>query len=1037
MNWQHTQGPEGGGVAPIYNNDSFAFYTDEFYLYRSADGIQWEQLPYGNLWPMAVSNDKLAALQGVGFGNYPNNRRFIVSYDQGVTWLEGTLPPTPTGGFTDMAVCSHGIYVPYGQGGYIFRSQDDGLTWDTIAPPGQYCYDIWAFEDRVYVQWGSRFYRLAVNGVDWELVSPGFSSGDHPFSMYISGNVRLFACENSLWSSQNNGQSWSKYNLPIHHNSLDRFVAVGSRIYKRGGNTRLLYTDDLGKTWKEAGFSYANITLDLATIGGRLLCSTYRHGVLHLNETTNTFEPAYQGLFSAAAYNLEAAGNYLWAGCGNGVFAYNLTNAVWENKAPLPLSNFYYNKVAVSPAGVIAVREAAYTNRIYLSNDTGNSWDTLYPYNPDWAYFTNLYWLGETLVFKGDFGQDVRTPDYGATWIQGPMPELAEFFNGKHYGLRYGKLVSSTNLGATWDAETTPVAGGYIRFVAFTPDRMFVWGSDSLGNLPMFMTADGLQWQYGGDGLPVDFVPDLEEDRHLVKMFKTGGKYYFFSPKIGLFASLDTCQTWLPVEYNRLITCADSTFFTGGFGGGVRKSAPPDIFGSLSSGIVFSDDNNNGQQDVGEAPMPGVQVTMLEPGAWYPYWFVQTRNDGSYTLGSTPGADDTLRVRVFSKYVEQINPPYYAVSSNANNRHFGVHFKQNITDLSVRLHAAGRPRPGFDLTTYVRVNNLGTVASDGVLSVMLDPQYQFTNATPPPTAVLGDSLVWQIAQLPVFQDDHITIRGVMNVQAPLGEPFKIAARITPGQTDYQLSDNEFLYCDTIVGSFDPNEKRVEPAEGLLAEEILAGKELYFTVHFQNTGTYQAERVRITDQLDTALNATTLRLVSASHDVTSFRLLPGNLLEVVFDQIFLPDSTSDEPGSHGFVTFAVQRNKVFRPQYVVRNKASIYFDFNDPIITNTVTSKVIPVSVSTETPPVVPPETSLLIVSPNPNSGDGFRVEPRTELFGSGELSVWSVSGVLQFRTTVTDLAKPVVVDGLALSKGAYWVVLTGEHGRIVGKMTVQ
>lgn len=750
INWQHTQGPEGGGYSSILYNDSFVFYSDEYYLYRTADGVQWEQLPYGNLWPMVATSDKLVALQGYNFGNHPNNRRLIVSYDQGTTWLEGTLPPTPTGMFHDMAVCSHGIYVPYGQGGHIFRSQDDGLTWDTIAPPGQYCYDIWAFEDRIYVQWGSRFYRLAANGTDWEVVSPSFPTGDHPFSMYVSGSTRLFASEYALWSSQNNSQSWSKFTIP-YHNSADNFVAVGSRIYKRGGASGLLYTDDQGKIWKDSGIPHDHNAADLATINGRLLCSTYNQGVLYLNETTNTLEPAYQGLFSATIYNLTASADQLWAACGNGVFAYNLTDAVWENKALLPLPVLYYNKVVVSPSGVIATKEAYSGNLVLLSKNAGNSWDTLLPTADPYVDIKNLYWLGETLVLKGYFGPNVRTADYGATWIQGLMPQTVAFFNGKYYGLTYpNKLVSSSNFGTTWDTETAP-ALKYMIHVLSTPDRLFVYGRDDTGNYRLYMTTNGSQWQHAGDGLPVvNDISQPDEESQPSQMWNIKGRYYFFQSNTGLFVSLDTCKTWLPVESNSLITCADSVFFTGGFGGGVRKAAPPEIFGVASSGNVYMDNNNNGQQDAGEQPMPGIQVTMDEPGAWYPHWFVNTKADGSYTIGSTPGGNDTLRARVFFKYVEQINPPNYVVSTNGANRDFGVHLKQNITDLSVRINAFGRPRPGFDLITQVQVVNSGTMASSGTVSVKLDPLYQFVEATPPPTVVLGDSLVWDIAQMPVF-----------------------------------------------------------------------------------------------------------------------------------------------------------------------------------------------------------------------------------------------------------------------------------------------
>ncbi|GEM_PF-2101535 len=64
INWQHTNGPEGAASYYIYFDDQFAYYPDDYFLYRSADGQNWEKLPFGNLWPIASYGDVLAAQIG-------------------------------------------------------------------------------------------------------------------------------------------------------------------------------------------------------------------------------------------------------------------------------------------------------------------------------------------------------------------------------------------------------------------------------------------------------------------------------------------------------------------------------------------------------------------------------------------------------------------------------------------------------------------------------------------------------------------------------------------------------------------------------------------------------------------------------------------------------------------------------------------------------------------------------------------------------------------------------------------------------------
>ena len=60
----------------------------------------------------------------------------------------------------------------------------------------------------------------------------------------------------------------------------------------------------------------------------------------------------------------------------------------------------------------------------------------------------------------------------------------------------------------------------------------------------------------------------------------------------------------------------------------------------------------------------------------------------------------------------------------------------------------------------------------------------------------------------------------------------------------------------------------------------------------------------------------------------------------FPNINLPDSNSNEPGSHGYVQFKIRAKNNIVIGDVLSNTANIYFDFNAPIITNTTNNAVI-------------------------------------------------------------------------------------------------
>jgi len=144
------------------------------------------------------------------------------------------------------------------------------------------------------------------------------------------------------------------------------------------------------------------------------------------------------------------------------------------------------------------------------------------------------------------------------------------------------------------------------------------------------------------------------------------------------------------------------------------------------------------------------------------------------------------------------------------------------------------------------------------------------------------------------------------------------------------------FCDVILDSYDPNDKQVFPAGITSEHRILGSEELEYVVRFQNTGNDVAYNIVIQDDLDPLLDLSTLRIGLASHPV-SFEVTGEGKATLIwrFKNIMLPDSTTDEPGSHGFVKFKIQPLPNLGKGTVIRNKANILFDFNSAISTNEV------------------------------------------------------------------------------------------------------
>jgi len=60
---------------------------------------------------------------------------------------------------------------------------------------------------------------------------------------------------------------------------------------------------------------------------------------------------------------------------------------------------------------------------------------------------------------------------------------------------------------------------------------------------------------------------------------------------------------------------------------------------------------------------------------------------------------------------------------------------------------------------------------------------------------------------------------------------------------------------------------------------------------------------------------------------SLEIEGNNTLKFIFDSILLPDSTTNELGSHGFVKFKISQKTDLLLGSVIENSAAIFFDFN--------------------------------------------------------------------------------------------------------------
>lgn len=432
------------------------------------------------------------------------------------------------------------------------------------------------------------------------------------------------------------------------------------------------------------------------------------------------------------------------------------------------------------------------------------------------------------------------------------------------------------------------------------------------------------------------------------------------------------------------------------------------------SGTVFWDQNANGTREVGE-PGYAVAEVQVQPGNYT----IGVVADGGFML-PLPQGTYTLTASGTSPYITSIMPSAQSAVLNSptmveTGNDFGVVLQPNVQDLRIDAYASPA-RPGFDNFGTLSYANAGTIPMNGTVSFTFDADQSWVSSTPPPTSLTGNTATWDFGALQLGETRTIQFDLHTDASVALGTALTHTAVIDPLLTDHTAADNTTEIEATVVGSYDPNEKEVSPAS-LPPSAVESGARLTYTVHFQNTGTYPAERVIITDTLDAALDPASFELLSSGHPCT-WVMLDHGILRISFIPIALPDSASDERGSQGFVRFAVRTLPGLLDGTTIPNVANIYFDYNAPVVT---TPAVFSVDASTG---VAEEGAMRMEVWPNPATGAVTISAP--EAPANTPVQVFDATGrVVQHGVLYGGRA---VLDLSRLAAGTYQVQVRGVQG---------
>lgn len=446
------------------------------------------------------------------------------------------------------------------------------------------------------------------------------------------------------------------------------------------------------------------------------------------------------------------------------------------------------------------------------------------------------------------------------------------------------------------------------------------------------------------------------------------------------------------------------------------------------SGQVFCDINNNGILDTNETFIPNSPIIInLLNGSGSITCF--SDSTGNYTYENYHPNVDSIEITIPNYWL--INNGYNTISpvtvstldcSVNTNVAIDCNIPQPCDNNWIFINGVGPYYQNWTNTMAVTFGNSDYLFPGSIYTISIDfpsgSTFNPTGFSIGSYTLVGNTLSWTQT---INGFDTLNLNFDIGAGIPDSTNHLYTATISGPNLDCDSTNNTNNYTSIVGASYDPNNKLVNlPAYINPAIQ----EQLVYTINFQNTGTAPAQDVFIEDQLNQYLDWSTLEVISKSHNM--FYTIDANgKVTFTFPQIWLPDSTTNEALSHGYITYKIKENNSIPLNLPIENTAHIFFDLNPAIVTNTTRNTNTALGLTSHG------QTVNVKLYPNPTSGQLVIVS--NELIKT--IQIFDLSGKLVFKSA--NLYMQANLDLTHLSKGMYQIRTTTVAGTNTKKLILK
>lgn len=352
---------------------------------------------------------------------------------------------------------------------------------------------------------------------------------------------------------------------------------------------------------------------------------------------------------------------------------------------------------------------------------------------------------------------------------------------------------------------------------------------------------------------------------------------------------------------------------------------PGGDYNTITGTAVFDADSDGcGPEDF---PYPFVKLS-INDGVEGGYTF--TSVNGEYSFYTQDG--NFTVVPEFEDNWFTVTPAYVnfpVIDNSVSVQNFCIEPNGVHNDVEVVMVPITPARPGFDAIYKIVYKNKGNQVVSGTVGC----EWDYETLTPLVLNPMADDIApgvygWNYTNLQPFENREILM--TLHVNSPTDTPAVNIDDVLPftanidGGTDENPDDNQYIFNQTVVGSFDPNNIICIEGETLPSNAI--GDYLHYVVNFENTGTATASFIVVKHVINEAdFDINSIQILNSSHQVEA--RIQDNVIEFIFNNINL------NAADHGNILFKLKSKQDLQEGDNVMNEAGIYFDYNLPVATN--------------------------------------------------------------------------------------------------------